>query len=611
MNIKFTNLPQELQNGAARICKKLGLEISDSGIEVNVCEGNNIEVCDNGTYVTIVYSQKIHFFRALGIFAENLKKGRGFSVTETPQFKTSGIMPDFSTDSMMKPEFVCDYMDYMAIMGLNMMLLYLEVNYELPSRKYFNYMTSNYTNEEMKAMDDYAFEYGIELIPCMQTLGHLNKYLRWAESADVKETERELNVDSDATYKFIEEMIVCSTSNLRSKRIHIGMDETWGLGRGRHSIQKYGLRDQERLYIDHLKKVVAITDKHGLTPMIWNDFLFCLHSESGINKYDEETEIPAEIMAEFPKNVQLVYWHYGEEVRGCDEFMIRKNQLFGNDVLFAGGAMMWSTALPDQMFSYDAAEEGLIASKKCGLSEVFTTLWFNGSKGCLFYPALLHLQQYAEHTYHKTVSMEHLKSRFEACTGASFDAFWNMGQFCNIMDGREKNFEDYNERYHGQKFLWQDVLIGLYDEMLYKTPISDHYKKWTAYYADMKEKNDKWCELYNMCYLIFDYLTLKTYVGENMRLRYLDGDMDFVIKCQKELLPELLAKTKTLHSAYRKMWYTTRKPFGFELIDNKFGGLEARTESAIERLEAYINGEIDTIEEFDEPRLPMPESLWT
>ena len=138
MNIKFTNLPQELQNGAARICKKLGLEISDLGIEVNVCEGNNIEVCDNGTSVTIVYNQKIHFFRALGLLAENLKKGRGFSVTETPQFKTSGIMPDFSTDSMMKPEFVWDYMDYMAIMGLNMMLLYLEVNYVLPSRKYFN-----------------------------------------------------------------------------------------------------------------------------------------------------------------------------------------------------------------------------------------------------------------------------------------------------------------------------------------------------------------------------------------------------------------------------------------------------------------------------------------
>ena len=609
MNIQILNIPKEVEAGLPRAAKTLGVELSGSGIPVSVAKGDTISVKGNANGAAIVYKEKIHFFRAFGLLVEALRKGGDFEVNEKIIFDTAGVMPDLSRDAVMSVDGLCRFMDYMAVMGLNMLQLYIEDLYEVPGRRYFGHMRSRYTYDELKAIDDYGFDYGIEVLACMQTLGHLQCYLKWPEAADVKETERELNVDTEATYKFIEDMIVAASKPFRSKRIHIGMDETWGLGRGNNSLKKYGLRNQTDLFTDHLQKVVKITDKYGLKPMIWNDFVFCLHSESGINKYDEETEIPREVMNRFPKNVQLVYWHYGEEVQGCDDWCIEKNLKFGNDVIYAGGLMMWTNALPDHMFSYDAAQEGLIASKKHGLKEVFTTLWCYADNGCDCFTSLLHLQQFAEHAYNDTVSKEHLKTRFEACTGASYDAFMNMSQFGNIMDGRK--YLDYEERFHGQKFQWMDVLCGQFEEMLLRQPMSTHYKKYADYYTSLLDKNDPWFSMYNRCSKIFDHLSLKCYIAENLHTRYMNGDKAFLEKCEKELFPELLKKTDILHEAFRDMWFDSRKAFGWHTLDTRFGSMKARIVSAIKLLEEYRVGKISEIEELAEPRLPMAESLWT
>ena len=612
MNIKITNLPEELQNGTSRATKLLGLNVSADGIEVLVSIGDKICVKKENDKVTITYIKKIHFFRALGLLKEHLSKGGDFCIEETPQFDAVGVMPDLSFGCPMTADELCRYMDQMAVMGLNTLLMYIEDLYALPSRKYFGHMRGRYTDEEFAKLDAHAAEYGIELLPCMQTLGHLGKYMRWSESANVKETERELSVDKEESYVFIEEMIRECSRHFSSKRIHIGMDEAWGLGRGSASLKNYGLRDQQELFVKHLQKVVKITDKYGLTPMIWNDFVFCLNSEAGIDKYDEKTEIPKHIMDAFPDNVQLVYWHYGEEIQGCDEYVIEKNLKFGNDVIFAGGLMMWDIPLPDHMFSYEASEEGLLASKKYGLKEVLTTLWTYSKEGCSHDTTYLYLQQYAEHAYHKTVSLDHLKARFEACTGASFDAFWNMSQFSNIMDGREKEFKNYNERFHGQKVMWYDFFLGKYDDMLYsKYEMSGHFKKWAQYYASLCDTNDRWSSLYDRCRLLFDFVAKKAYIAENLTREYKAGNREFLRNCTDKLIPEMLVTLGELHEKYRKMWFDTRKAFGWEELDARLGGMNARIVSAKRRIEDYLDGRINTIEELDEPRLAMPESLWS
>ena len=176
-------------------------------------------------------------------------------------------------------------------------------------------------------------------------------------------------------------------------------------------------------------------------------------------------------------------------------------------------------------------------------------------------------------------------------------------------DGRK--YLDYEERFHGQKFQWMDVLCGQFEEMLLRQPMSTHYKKYADYYTSLLDKNDPWFSMYNRCSKIFDHLSLKCYIAENLHTRYMNGDKAFLEKCEKELFPELLKKTDILHEAFRDMWFDSRKAFGWHTLDTRFGSMKARIVSAIKLLEEYRVGKISEIEELAEPRLPMAESLWT
>ncbi len=606
--INIQGLPVELKAGAERALRTLSLYDFNEEIDLVAIKCDKLSAERTGNTVTVCYKEKIHFFRVLGLVAERLSSGENFFVEEKPVFKTCGAMPDLSFGAPMSVSGLCSYMDYMAVMGLNMLLLYIEDLYELQTRRYFGHMRGRYTKSELREIDDYGFDYGIEVIVCMQTLGHLQNYLCWREAGDVKETDRELNVDKPETYTFIEEMLTVCSESFRSRRIHIGMDEVFGLGRSMQSLKKYGVRSQEELFLTHLEKVVKITDKLGLRPMIWNDFLFCLHSKSGIDKYNAETIIPKDVMARIPKNVDLVYWHYGEEVSGCDDHMIAKNLEFGNNVIYAGGLILWTAPLPDNEFSYLATEEGIAAAKKHGLDEVFTALWCYGRNGSDMFTSLLHLQQIAEHSYNENVTRDQVAKRFETCTGASFEAFMKMSEFHNKAD---REYPAYEMRYHGQKFLWQDLLLGKWETFLEGDPMDAHYAALAEYYAEKAKAGGRWAELYERCRIIFDFMTIKTYISQNLRDRYQSGDKAFLEKCEFELIPRLLEKTDAMHDAFRKMWFSTRKAFGFEVLDTRLAGIRARTATAGMRLRSYRLGEISEIEELAAPKLAAPESLFS
>ena len=66
---------------------------------------------------------------------------------------------------------------------------------------------------------------------------------------------------------------------------------------------------------------------------------------------------------------------------------------------------------------------------------------------------------------------------------------------------------------------------------------------------------------------------------------------------------ELLTQVKKLHGAAADMWYKNNKPFGFELLDFRFGGTETRIGRAKERITDYLNGKIESVPELEEERL--------
>lgn len=99
---------------------------------------------------------------------------------ERPRFKTLGLMLDASRNAVPSGDTVKYLLRRMALMGINTLMLYTEDTYEVGSQPYFGYLRGRYAQTELRELDDYADKLGIEMFPCVQTLGHLAQMLRAA-----------------------------------------------------------------------------------------------------------------------------------------------------------------------------------------------------------------------------------------------------------------------------------------------------------------------------------------------------------------------------------------------------------------------------------------------
>ena len=203
--------------------------------------------------------------------------------------KTLGVMLDVSRNAVMNMDNLKRFLSVLAKMGYNCLFLYAEDTYEIEGEPYFGYMRGRYTAEEMREMDAFATEIGIEVIPCIQTLAHLTPISRWQQYP--MDTDDILMVDDEGTYELIDHMFTSLSKCFKTKRIHVGMDEAHMLGSGKH-LDKYGYETVDRLMKRHLEKVSEIAEKHGYEIMVWSDMYFRPWSDG--EYYIEKAKVPEE-----------------------------------------------------------------------------------------------------------------------------------------------------------------------------------------------------------------------------------------------------------------------------------------------------------------------------
>ena len=149
-------------------------------------------------------------------------------------FKKLGVMIDCSRNAVLNKKSFCRMVDILSALGYNFIRLYTEDTYEVDGEPYFGYMRGRYSREEIREMDAYATSKGIELIPCIQTLAHLNSIFRYAEYMKINDTDDILLVGAKRTYKLIDNMFRSLAESFTSRTVHIGMDEAFMLGRGKY-----------------------------------------------------------------------------------------------------------------------------------------------------------------------------------------------------------------------------------------------------------------------------------------------------------------------------------------------------------------------------------------
>ena len=584
--------------GIERLAGVLGYECAGDGITVEAVKGDRIGVSIKKSKATIYYKEKYHFFRELGVLKEKLESGDTKDVTEDGYFKTVAAMIDASRCSVPTVDSVKRVIDYLALMGYSMIMMYTEDVVKLENRPYFGYMRGRYTVDELKAIDDYAYEYGIEAIPCLELYGHMEKYLIWPEAGKLKDTAGVMMARSEDTFKFVDELVGTVCSAFRSKRIHIGMDEAWDMGRGAF-LDKYGYVPPFEIFNEYMDRLIAITNKYGLKPMMWSDMYFRVETDNNAY-YEESTVIRQETKDKIPKEVELVFWHYGEH-HHCDDYMLKKHNDLGRNVIFAGGNWGWIGHFPEHNYMMSTSRFSLDACRNNDVHEAMLTVWCNDNAECDTFANLFGLSYFAELCYDAALSDDKARARFEAVTGAEYDLFYKMSYYHNDFEN-SNDYPSYSKRFLGKPLFWQDIMAGLFDTHLFAKPMSAHYAYTRDFYENYAE-GGRWSYLYEYAYRVFDYMEAKTRIAEKLYPAYQAKDKETLLTIATEWLPELKAKTEALHKCHKETWFRNNNVIGWQNLDIRYAGVAARCDTAAMMIRAYLNGEIKTLEELDEPRL--------
>ena len=597
MTYRFINA-YEVIEGINLLASELSIEISQSPtITVNVEEVDKetLSVSLHKNTARITYGKsKARFFRGLAILVNALNNGETeLEIIETPSFTTNGAMVDMSRNAVMKPEWVKTMLRCMAKMGLNTFMLYTEDTYEIEERPYFGYMRGKYTKEEIRDLDAYASKLGIELVPCIQTLGHLATHLIWPDAFKYRDTENCLLIGNEETYKFIDDMFRTISECFTTKRIHIGMDEALDCGTGAY-MKINGYRNHVEIFREHLDKVLEIAKKYNFEPMMWSDMFFRQQNAGikGYCDYDLRVKFEEDFKKSMPENLTQVFWDYYNESKEFYAENIRRHRKYlCNKMIFAGGVWLWSGYTPLYSRSLRNSIPALDACKKERVDNVLATVWLNGGEGALIL-SLAGLAWYADYDYKGKFDIESVKKCFNYSCGASYD---------DVVSCEEVEYPDGGEFPVTRSFLFNDPLHGLIDANIKGFDTASFYKSTT-------EKLNSVTNLgifeygFDVIRKISSLLENKADFGVRLKDAYDKNDKDALSSLVDEC-DVIKEKIELLRMAHKKSWFEYYSPFGWEVSDIRYGGMLMRIDTAKERILDYLNGSITKIDELEEERL--------
>lgn len=595
MKLNFS-APAGLRSSLELFSSELGFELAPDGFPIElICQPGTLKIISDTKKCLIYYQEKAHLFRALCLWQTHEEPV--FTYEETPQFQQIGPMLDLSRNAVMTVPALKRFLVLNAKMGLNTLMLYLEDTYEIPEYPYFGHYRGRYTQQELRELDDFAADLGIELIPAIQALGHLKNPLKWNFARGMRDTSDILLVGSDKTYAFLKAAIRAVSEPFRTHKLHIGMDEAHELGRGEY-LNQHGLQDRFDIMQQHLQKVVEICETYDLHAMMWSDMFFRIGSKTG-DYYDPEAVIPQEVIAAMP-DVDMVYWDYYHHEKNEYDQLFQIHHSLGRPIVFAGGIWTWNGLAPNYGKSIATTQAGLASAKEQGIQTVYATLWGDDGAETPSIAALLGLQLFSEQQFHATVEWPQVEKQFLRFHRLQAADFLLLDRFDQTTGVALNNPHGSNS---SKLALYQDLLFGLYQETLDIDALTAHYHQLADDLLHVTITPDTE-ELFAFYQQLAHVLAMKLPLENQLRTAYLAHDLTGLEQL-KAKLQALQSELQQLHQAHRAVWFQWNKPFGYEVLDLRYGALKARCETACWRITHYLTGSIAHLEEFEVPRLPF------
>jgi hypothetical protein len=192
------------------------------------------------------------------------------------------------------------WLDFFKTCGFDGLVIEYEDRY--PFQSLPGVFRPGFSKEEWQAVYAKCGELGLEIIPLVQTLGHLewllkhDDYKGWREDNLANEICPSDESAVAGILTFLDEVI--DTHLPFTKLIHVGCDETWNLAscptcRERANNAAEG---KLRVYLDHMQTICKRVIERGARPLVWGDMFW--------------REGRPELAAELPEETILVDWQY-------------------------------------------------------------------------------------------------------------------------------------------------------------------------------------------------------------------------------------------------------------------------------------------------------------
>lgn len=528
----------------------------------------------------IAYKSSNELFRLL-LETEHYDFNNNFAIKINSSFKDLSIMVDVARNYPLKVETFKKLIRYMALLGYSTLKIYFEDLLEVNNEPYFGYLRGRYSKEEIKEIVNYADLFKIEVMPYIQTLAHLNQIKRWCVYRDHFDIDDILLVDDERTYTLIDNMLETISESFTSKRINVGMDEAYLLGRGKY-LDKNGYEKRVNIFKKHLSKVLTLTGKYNLDVEMWGDMFFNNSSYAYDNLSVEDLNKV--------NNLKLVYWDY--EYKDVKEFqtLIKLHKKVSDKVSTAGGSWKWLGLAPNNKYAIAANINFMKASLKENIEEYTLTCWGdNGSSASIFsiLPTLFAVANFSFYQGNKKIDY-----LFKDIFKISFKDFLYVDKVNNVTINDPLNAKNNISRI----YLYNDLLLGTYNSLIDKDQISTY--KVIKKKLNKLSKNNSFNYIFKTLFEFCRVLILKVDIMDELRIAYQDNN--------KEKLNEILIKLNKLKNTFDKFYFALYEQYhleakgnGFDVIDIRLGGILQRIKTTIRKINDYLKygTKIDELEE--------------
>jgi len=199
-------------------------------------------------------------------------------IRDWPDLAERGYMLDISRDRVPTMATLAELVDLCELLRLNQLQLYTEHTFRYRDHAEVWRGASPLTPDEIRSLDGWCKARGIELVPNQNGFGHMERWLRhprYAPLAELGEGEQGPGTTLAPTPESVAlvqslyaELLPCFTS----RKINIGCDEPFELGRGRSRARCEEL-GTGRVYLDYLLQLVRPLAAQGRTVQFWGDII--------------------------------------------------------------------------------------------------------------------------------------------------------------------------------------------------------------------------------------------------------------------------------------------------------------------------------------------------